>query len=98
MDYKGLRRETPWLRRLPSEYFYQHVRVTTQPLEAAPSRERMAALLEAMDAEGVLCFASDYPHWDTDEVAQVAGTIPAAWHEKVFRRNAIELFGWDDLA
>jgi predicted TIM-barrel fold metal-dependent hydrolase len=95
MDYKGLRRETPWLRRHPSEYFYEHVRITTQPLELAPRREQLMALLELVDAGDILCFSSDYPHWDTDDVAHVAQKLPAAWHARVFRDNAVELFGWD---
>jgi predicted TIM-barrel fold metal-dependent hydrolase len=95
MDYRGLRRETPWLRRHPSEYFYDHVRITTQPLELAPRREQLIDLLRLVEADRVLCFSSDYPHWDTDEVDHVARHLPAEWHERVFRGNAIELFGWD---
>jgi uncharacterized protein len=95
MDYRGLRRETPWLRRHPSEYFYEHVRITTQPLELPPRREQLIELLRLIDADEILCFSSDYPHWDTDSVAHVAAYLPAEWHERVFRDNARRLFGWD---
>jgi uncharacterized protein len=95
MDYRGLRREAPWLRRAPSEYFYEHVRVTTQPLEIAPSSRHMLELLQLISAEDILCFSSDYPHWDTDEVSDIGRRIPAGWHSKVFRDNAMELFGWN---
>jgi predicted TIM-barrel fold metal-dependent hydrolase len=95
MDYRGLRREAPWLRRAPSEYFYEHVRVTTQPLEVAPSHRHMLELLELIGAEDVLCFSSDYPHWDADEIRNISRSIPEAWHSKVFRDNAMELFGWN---
>ena len=47
-EYKGLRREVPWLKRLPSEYVAEHVWLTTQPLEMSPRREqidRAAALV-----------------------------------------------------
>jgi uncharacterized protein len=98
MDYKGLRREAPWLRRHPSEYFYDHVRITTQPLELAPRREQLIELLKLVDGDRILCFSSDYPHWDTDDVVFVAQYLPPAWHERVFRENARELFGWDDDA
>jgi uncharacterized protein len=46
-------------------------------------------------AEDILCFSSDYPHWDTDEVSDIGRSIPAGWHSKVFRDNAMELFGWN---
>jgi uncharacterized protein len=98
MDYKGLRRETPWLRRHPSEYFYEHVRITTQPLEVAPRREQLQVLLRLVDAGEILCFSSDYPHWDTDDVTYVAQHLPEEWHARVFRENARALFGWDRTA
>jgi hypothetical protein len=98
MDYNGLRRETPWLRRHPSEYFYEHVRVTTQPLELAPKREKLMELLKLIDADTFLCFSSDYPHWDTDDVTHVAQHLPKDWHDKVFRENAMNLFGWRGIS
>ena len=48
-----------------------------------------------IDAEEILCFSSDYPHWDTDEVSHIAQNLPKEWHAKVFHQNAMNLFGWD---
>ncbi len=53
-------------------------------------------LLRIVEADRVLCFSSDYPHWDTDEATYVARHLPAEWHARVFRENALELFGWAD--
>jgi predicted TIM-barrel fold metal-dependent hydrolase len=94
-EYRGIRRETPWLRKLPSEYFREHVRVTTQPLEQSPRREQLIELLSLVDAQDLLCFSSDYPHWDTDDLAWVAGRLPPEWAERVFRDNAANLYGWN---
>ena len=35
-DWKALGDQTPWLKRLPSEYFREHIRVGTQPMHEPP--------------------------------------------------------------
>ena len=95
--YKGLRRETPWLKRPPSEYFYEHIRLTTQPLDTSPEPEQLIEILKMFNAQEMVCFSSDYPHWDGDERDHVEKQLPASWHARVFRENAREFFGWTDL-
>jgi uncharacterized protein len=90
--YDALRREGAPLRRLPSEYLTDHVRVSTQPFEPGPRPNQLAELLLALPAmEHVLCFSSDYPHWDTDEVDYLARQLPAGWLPAVFHDNARSL-------
>lgn len=89
-NYKALRRETPWLKRLPSEYARTNVRFTTQPLETPPNNDWLIANLEAMDAKHTLMFASDYPHWDFDDPFQLQ--IPEDWKENIFRNNALDTY------
>jgi predicted TIM-barrel fold metal-dependent hydrolase len=89
-DFKALRKETPWVKRLPSEYFRDHIRVASQPLEQPPNPAHLRAVLEAIDAEHTLLFDSDYPHWDFDEPGHLA--IPQEWHERVFDLNAREFY------
>lgn len=90
-DYKALRKETPWLRRLPSEYAREHMRFGSQPLEQPENIEHLWALLEAIDAEHTLLYCSDYPHWDFDDPSQIP--IPEPWRERIFDTNARELYG-----
>ena len=94
-EYKGLRREVPWLRRLPSEYFAEHVWVTTQPLEIAPDKDDAVALLRSMNLQDHLVYSSDYPHWDADEIDYLSTRIPTDWHARIFFDNACRLYGWD---
>jgi predicted TIM-barrel fold metal-dependent hydrolase len=89
-NYKALRKETPWVKRLPSEYARDHIRFASQPLEQPQKKEHLHQILEMMDAEHVLMFASDYPHWDFDDPSQI--NIPAAWRERVFWQNALETY------
>lgn len=87
--------ESHWVRRRPSEYFRDHVRLTTQPLEE-PTES--ATLIEALETfggvEDLLCFSSDYPHHDTDDADYVAKRLPSAWWDRVFHGNAMKLYGW----
>jgi len=92
---KSLRAESPWVRKAPSEYFREHVRVTTQPLDLSPRKGQLVELLETFEGiEDVLCFATDYPHWDSDEPDYVTNRLPESWHAKVFYENARKLYGW----
>ena len=93
--YDELRRESPLVKRLPSEYFRDHVRITTQPFERSTQPEQLIDLLEAFGGvEDLLCFASDYPHWDGDDPAYLARRLPKDWLPKVFYENALKFYRW----
>jgi hypothetical protein len=95
-----LRRENPTLRRLPSEYFREHVWVDTQPLLGEGDSVSMIELLESFGGmEDRLCYAGDYPHWDFEWPQHVAPRLPKPWRPKVMAENAARLFGWsmDDV-
>jgi predicted TIM-barrel fold metal-dependent hydrolase len=97
--FDGLRQESDWVRRLPSEYFRDHIRLTTQPLEMSPRPRQMVELLETLDgAQDMLCYASDYPHWDADDPLIVANRLPKAWRPKLFYNNAAKFYGWPELS
>ena len=50
-------------------------------------------MLEAAGAPDILCFASDYPHWDFDDPAFMLKRLPEAWRERVMHENAAALYG-----
>lgn len=97
--YPDLRRESSWVKRLPSEYFAERVTISTQPLEMTPDPQQLVDYLSAFEGvENMLCFASDYPHWDTDERDYVERRLPAEWHRKIFYENACRAYGWQPTA
>jgi predicted TIM-barrel fold metal-dependent hydrolase len=95
-EYDRLREESPWVRRWPSEYVRDHVKLSTQPLEEGQKASDVSQLLQMVEgAEDLLCFSSDYPHGTMDDPGYVARVLPAAWHRKVFCENACRVFGWE---
>ncbi|HWT30593.1 MAG TPA: amidohydrolase family protein, partial [Propylenella sp.] len=89
-NFRALRKESPWLKMLPSEYFRRNIRMSTQPLEQPEKVQHLWSTLEAMDGENTLLFASDYPHWDYDAVDRLH--IPPQWREKIMGLNALQVY------
>jgi predicted TIM-barrel fold metal-dependent hydrolase len=87
--WKGLRREIPWTKRLPSETVHEHVRLTVQPFDGPSQAEQVAQLLDQLDAEHMLLYASDYPHGHLAEGRDVlpAGLTPEAT-QRILSANA----------
>ena len=98
-NFKALRSTTPWLHRLPSEYIADHIRVSSQPIEEPPSTAQFLNLLEMIQAEKTLCFASDFPHWDFDDPRRVFPTrMDAKLKSRIFYENAAELYHLPSLS
>jgi predicted TIM-barrel fold metal-dependent hydrolase len=73
MDWPISKIETPWLRRLPTDYLGAHVRFVTSRLEGPIDAAVAAAWVELSDATTLLLFGSRFPHW--------TGTAAASWGE-----------------
>jgi predicted TIM-barrel fold metal-dependent hydrolase len=90
-NYKALRADTPWVRRLPSEYIKAHCYFTTQPIEEPPDPDWLLQIFEMIDAKDILLYSSDYPHWDFDAM-HVMNRLPIEYRRKIFQENAEKLF------
>ncbi|MCF8566799.1 amidohydrolase [Alicyclobacillus tolerans] len=91
-SWKGLRDEVPWVKKLPSEYVRDRVRLTSQPLNSPAKTEHVLMNLEMMNASEVLMFASDYPHWDFDSPTQAFPRLPDDMRRRIFYENAKSLY------
>ncbi len=104
MDFwaRMLPRDAPWLDRLPSGFFGDHFRVGTYSIELPPegtkdAEARFRTAIETLpDPERLLVYAGCYPNADWAEQDEVVDLIPAEWHERVLRANALELFRFPD--
>ncbi|MDF2724157.1 MAG: amidohydrolase [Paenibacillus sp.] len=91
-NYKALRSTMPWLKRLPSEYVRDHCHLTTQPIEEPGNPNHLRQIFEMIDAENILLFSSDFPHWDFDDPFMVLKGLSAEARAKILSGNARQLY------
>jgi predicted TIM-barrel fold metal-dependent hydrolase len=92
--WKLLRNEAPHLDRLPSEVIREHVWLTTQPMDEPERAADLPLLFEHMGMDDRIMFATDYPHWDFDSPERaIASSLGAERRQKIFRDNAVALYG-----
>lgn len=93
LDWKGLRRQTPWVKKLPSQYIKEHIRFATQPMEEPEDPNALKHIIEWIGGSQILMFATDYPHWDWDDPLMTLADYPEELRRRIFSENAIDTFG-----
>ena len=91
-NWKALRMTVPWVNRPPSEIITEHVMLSTQPIEEPDDISQLHTMLDMFDAEKMLMFATDYPHWDGDTPDFAARLIPAKLRKAIMGENARKLY------
>lgn len=85
--WRGIRHEVPWVRKSPIDYVHDHCVFTTQPIEE-PRNPRDLETLISMLGYDMLCFSSDYPHWDNDMPGMTLHQLPDSERARIFSGNA----------
>ncbi len=94
-NWKGLRREVPWVDRLPSEIIREHIRLTVQPFDEPPNPEYLLRIIEQIGSEEVLLFSTDYPHWHFDAPEEAMPVkLPANLEQKILVDNAQAVYSF----
>jgi predicted TIM-barrel fold metal-dependent hydrolase len=84
----------PQVKRPPSEYVLKHMTFATQPLDEPATRGEWEALFGLPGLDKMLLFASDYPHYDTDDPTFILrARIPKELRAQIANRNALGVFG-----
>ncbi|MFC0525891.1 amidohydrolase family protein [Pontibacillus salicampi] len=86
-QYRDLRNEVPWVKEKPSNIMKKHFRFTTQPAEELTKKEFMS-IIEQMGTDEMLCFSTDYPHFDYDSPTRSLPNLDSDLKEKLFYKNA----------
>ena len=90
--YEAQKRDLPHLKRKPSEYVYDHIWFTSQPLDYPEDRSELTRVLEWMEADRILLFSSDYPHGTYDDPSWVVRHIPKQLREPIMFKNGIAAY------
>jgi len=89
MAWKELRMQTPWVKRLPSEYIEQHIRFTTQPFEETEPPGAVDQIVTWMNGARTLLYSSDFPHWDFDPPDVVPQRLAPEVRRQILAENAL---------
>jgi predicted TIM-barrel fold metal-dependent hydrolase len=92
-EWKGLRREVPWVAEPPSAYFRRHFRGTLQPIDAPADERLLGQLLTQIGSEDYLLYATDFPHRHVNNAMGFLARLPAALRDAVAAGNALDLYG-----
>ncbi|QQE81331.1 amidohydrolase [Alicyclobacillus sp. SO9] len=90
-QYRHLRHEVPWIKRMPSEIIRNHIRFTTQPMDEM-NRKDFMRVIEGLESEDMICFSTDYPHWDYDSPIRALPSLDFPLKEKIYSTNAKAMY------
>jgi predicted TIM-barrel fold metal-dependent hydrolase len=92
-NWKGLRREVPWVDRLPSEVIREHIRLTIQPVDEPPNPDYLFQIIEQLGSDNMLLFSTDYPHWHFDQREDALPVrLSSHLEKKIFSENARDVY------
>lgn len=89
--WKMTRVEVPWVKRWPSEYVADQIRLTTQPLDEPRRPKDLDRMIEMLGPE-ILMFSTDYPHWDADDPHKVLRSVAPEVRGRLYAGTALETF------
>jgi predicted TIM-barrel fold metal-dependent hydrolase len=91
-EWKGLRRDIPWVKQAPSKTIREHIKLSTAPLDSGPP-EQFAKVVGWLGSDELLMFASDYPHGHEDDLSTLLGALSPSAQTKLMADNARTHYG-----
>lgn len=90
--WRGVRNEVPWIDRSPEEFVRDHVRLTVQPFDGPPGAEHIGRLMDQLQSDAMLLFATDFPHWQYDGDQMLPAGIAPALRKKILIDNPLATY------
>jgi predicted TIM-barrel fold metal-dependent hydrolase len=90
--WRGVRSEVPWVDRSPGEIVRQHVRLTIQPFDAPDDPAITEQMVDHLDSDDILLYASDFPHWQFDGDDALPRGLPESLKRKILVDNPLATY------
>jgi uncharacterized protein len=94
-EWRGLRRETPWVRRPPSQYIREHMRATLTPIDGPADPGPLYETIEQIGSEEFFLFSTDYPHEHGVDLPGFLGTLDDGFRNRLMGANAVAFYQLD---
>ncbi len=90
--WRGVRAEVPWVDRSPADIVRDHFRLTIQPFDAPADPNQVERAIDHLRSDGILLYASDFPHWQFDGDETMPAGIPQALRHKIMVENPLATY------
>ena len=90
--WRGVRNEVPWIDREPHEFVRDNVRLTIQPFDGPSTAAQIGRVIDQLQCDDMLLFASDFPHWQFDGDAALPPGISASLRQKILVDNPLATY------
>lgn len=86
-------RQQEYLEKMPSEYIFENLYVTTQPISLPPRADHVEAMLKLTRAEDMFMFSTDWPHnaLDTFDWVEETRGIDDDLRASILHENALDV-------
>ena len=90
--WRGVRNEVPWIDRSPEDFVRDNVRLTVQPFDAPRGGEHIGRIMDQLQSDAMLLFATDFPHWHYDGDAMLPAGLAPALRRKILIDNPLATY------
>jgi predicted TIM-barrel fold metal-dependent hydrolase len=90
--WRGVRNGVPWIDRPPEAFVRDHVRLTAQPFDAPAGGEHIGRIMDQLQSDEMLLFATDFPHWHYDGDAMLPGGLSPALRRRILIDNPLATY------
>ena len=91
-----MRREIPWVRRAPSQYIREHVRLTVQPFDAPADAAIVKQLIDQLGSDEMLMYSSDFPHDHGSDTGVLLEALDDEGTQQLLWENAAACYGIEE--